>query len=240
MSWVRERRFRMTGGVSRLLGSNFDVGSNDQLFWLTLRDGSTPHLFYANHDEFDAQVNRRILPISPLWLIEAMGVSELDPYKITQQPSTRADGMIEITTYVPSPIGNFTRTLVVDPKFGYTRQLNLRDPSGRLVANATQSNHEYYPSVEMSLPHRVLVQLIPVGDPPLELDITIGKYLVNSLDPNNTAEFETPNTNGFEVVNLVALDQGIERAVTPAPVSPPQTGPAVSYRGVQWDGTIRR
>jgi hypothetical protein len=238
--WQRERRFRMAGGISRMLGNNFEVGSNDEWFWMAIRDGMNPQLFVARHEEFDAQPHRRILPISPLWIVEALGVVSIEPHQLMGEPAKRPDGMVELNTMVPSPTGTYTRTLVVDPQYGFTRQIFLRDPTGRLVATANQTQHEYYPSISMSLPHRVVVQLTPALDPPTEIDITIGKYAVNHLDPNQTAGYEAPNPAGYEVIQLVQYNQGMAQAVTPIQVTPPNTQPNSAFRGVDWDGPLFR
>jgi hypothetical protein len=148
--------------------------------------------------------------------------------------------MLELSTMVPTPTGTYTRTLVVDPKFGYSRQVFLRDPTGRLVATANQLEHEFYPSIAMSLPHRVVIQLTPALDPPTEIDITIGKYAVNTLDPNVNNGFDMPNAAGYQVVNLVQYNQGLPQAVTPIQVTPPNVQPNSAYRGVPWDGPLFR
>lgn len=240
--WVRDRKFKLSGGISRMLGNNFEVGSNDQYFWMTVRDGSRPQLFFARHDEFESQGIRRILPVSPLWILEALGISELDPYRVLGPPVNRPDGMMELSTMAPTATGTYTRTMVIDPKFGYTRQILLRDPSGRLVASAAQSEHNYYASAGLSLPHRVLIQLVPVMDPPTEIDVTIGGYVINGLDANQPTGFELPNQNGYEVVNLVQFNQGLPQAVTPVQVAPalPPSVPPTAYRGVPWDGSVVR
>jgi hypothetical protein len=104
------------------------------------------------------------------------------------------------------------------------------------VANAQQSKHQYYPSIQTSLPHEIKVQLIPAGDPTLELDISIGAYLVNGLSPDNTSQFALPNMNAFRVHNLAQ-----PQASTPPTVAPPQSNdPRSAYRGVPWDERTAR
>ena len=236
ITWAREKRFRMTASVAGIAG--VDIGSNDEAFWMAIRGGLTKEMFFARHIEFESQMHRPVLPVSPVWLVQAMGVCELDVSRLSQQPVTRADGLVELTTIEPSPIGDYARTLVVDPKYGFSRQVFLRDPSGRLVANAQQSKHEFYSSVQTSLPHQVKVQLIPAGSPVLELDIAIASYVVNGLAPDNMTQFEMPSTNGYTLINL---GQNGPQAVTPQQVAPPQSSyPQVSYRGVSWDGGIVR
>lgn len=235
VTWAREKRFRMTASVAGIAG--VDIGSNDEVFWMAIRGGLTKEMYFARHVEFESQVDRPVLPVSPIWLIQAMGICEIKS-RIIQNPVTRADGLVELTTEEPSPIGIYTRTLVVDPKYGFTRQVFLRDPTGRLVANAQQSKHEYYASIQSSLPHHVKVQLIPSGSPLLELDISIASYVVNSLATDNMTQFVMPNTNGYQVINL---GQSGPQAIVPQQVAPPQPNyPQVSYRGVPWDGMSTR
>jgi len=225
----------MTASVAGVAG--VDIGSNDEEFWMAIRGGLTKEMYYAKHIEFESQTDRPILPVSPVWLIQAMGVCEIDLTRLPQ-PVTRADGMVELTTVEPSPIGNFTRTLVVDPKYGFSREVFLRDPSGRLVANAKQSKHEYYSSAQTSLPHLVKVQLMPSGNEVLELDISIASYVVNSLAADNMTQFVLPNTNGYRVENLGRRGP---QAIIPQQVAPPQLGyPQGAYRGVPWDGITKR
>ena len=232
ITWAREKRFRMTASVAGVAG--VDIGSNDEVFWMAIRGGLTKEMVYARHFEFESQIDRPVLPVSPVWLVQAMGVCELDISRLAKQHVTRADGLVELTTTEPSPIGNYERTLVVDPKYGFSRQVFLRDPSGRLVAIAQQSKQEYYSSVQTSLPHQVKVQLIPSGSPVLELDISIASYVVNGLSPGNMTQFEMPSTNGYTLINL---GQSGPQAVTPQQVALPQpNNPQVSYRGVPRDG----
>ena len=235
VTWAREKRFRMTASVAGIAG--VDIGSNDEAFWMAIRGGLTKDMYYAKHIEFESQVDRPVLPVSPVWLIQAMGICDLDLNQLVQQPVTRADGLVELTTVEPSPVGNYTRTLVVDPKYGFCRQVFLRDPTGRLVANAQQSKHEYYSSIQSSLPHQVKVQLIPSGNPLLELDISIASYVVNSLASDNMTQFTMPNMNGYSIQNLGQVGP---QANVPQHVAPPQSNyPQVSYRGVPWDGVYR-
>lgn len=242
LTWMRERNFRMTASIAGFRG--LDLGSNQDAFWMTIRIGMTPNLFYARHDDFDAQQVRRVLPVSPLWLIEALGVTSFDPRTLTQEPVNQTDGMIQLSTYVQSAIGPFQRIQVVDPQFGFTRQVFLKDPSGRLVAQAQQTNHEYYSAIQASLPHKVKIQLIPAMDPPIELDISIGSYVVNGMSGNSGTQFAFPNTNGFQLINIAEPLGGATNS--PLPVAPPPAAAPMnpsyhsSLRGVPQDNFIQR
>lgn len=240
MTWARPKKFRMTASVAGIAG--FDLGSNEEVFWMTVRNfATTPTMFFARHDEFESQVHRQVLPVSPVWLIEALGVNDLDLAQVYQTPVARPNGLIEIASAVPSPIGYYQRTLVVDPKFGFCREVFLKDPSGRLVASAYQSKHQYYPSVQTSLPHAVKVQLKPMGEEDMELDITISAYVVNGLSPEGMTQFTMPDRSSYQSVDLTRFNQGSSQAIAPPVVAPPQpTVPRNGYRGVPWDGPIIR
>lgn len=242
LTWMRERNFRMTASIAGFRG--LDLGSNQEAFWMTIRSGMTPQLFYASHADFDAQQVRRILPVSPLWLIEALGVTSFNPSDLALEPVTQPDGMIQLTTFVPSAIGPFQRTQVVDPKFGFTRQVFLKDPSGRFVAQAQQSNHEFYSAIQTSLPHKVKIQLDPAMDPEIELDISIGSYVVNGMTGDTGSQFAFPNMNGYQPINIAAPLGGAPNS--PLPVAPPPAmapmNPSYysSLRGVSQDSFIQR
>jgi len=240
--WERPRRFRMTGGLSRLTGTDFDLGSNDDMFWMATRHGPSPTLYFARHDQFESQMNRQVLPVSPDWLIEAMGIVELDPALVVQTPTTRSDGMLEVESLMNSQIGAYRRTLVIDPKFATVRQVILRDPSGRMLATSTLSNHQHYPALQVSLPHHVQVQLLPVGAEPLDLDVVISFYTLNDNQGTDPDRWTVPNTAGYTVIDLVQMNANQANALPPSAVQFPQYQyaqppvPKTSYRGV---GEIR-
>lgn len=234
--WQRPKSFRLRAGVTSFTGTDFDLGSNDQVFWMAVRQGVTPDLFYASHEQFDQQLQRQELPVSPLWLVEALGIIELDPYALAENPQMRADGLVEITTLVPLPAGTFVRTVVVDPKYGTVKQVMLRDPTRKLLASSQMSQHQYYSSVQYSLPHQVQIQLIPTGKPPLNMVIDIGHYMVNSTEGTDPTRYVMPDQRGYNAVDLIQLGRGSSYGAAPmAPAYPPQNAspPAVSYRGFE-------
>lgn len=239
LNYEKEKRFRVQGSASLGLGS-VDIGSNDEVFWMGIRQGASPTLFYAQHAQFEQQLNRQILPVSPLWLIEAMGIISIDPYQITNQPTLRPDGLLEVRTSTPSPVGNYTRTLMIDPKYGYVRHLFLNDPNGRLVARSSMSDQQYYSAIEYSLPHRVEVQLIPQGTDPMDMVLEIHQYNVNSLDPSMPNLFQFPDTRGYKVEDLTQINAGQTLPVQAQRVSPPDNPPdRFGYRGYQGPNLVR-
>lgn len=236
LAWQRQRSFRMQGSKLGLVG--LDLGSNDAEFWMAVKSGPSPVLYYANHQDFDQQMMRQVLPVSPLWLVEAIGIVELDP-QLVVAARMRADGFMELQTNVPSAVGNFQRTLVVHPVYGHTLQTFLRDPTGRLLASSTMSEHQHYPSIQYSLPRKVQIQLTPAGTPPLELTLFIGNYTINGLNPIDPSRFQMPDSRGYQFVDLIRLNQGDSNAVSLPGVQPAAPPPAVSYRGFEGNTLFR-
>jgi len=234
--WERPRRFRMTGGLSRLTGTDFDLGSNDEVFWMATRRGPSPVMYVARHDQFESQMNRQILPVSPDWLIEAMGIVELDPSTVVQTPTNRGDGMLEVESLISSQIGSYRRTLVIDPRFATVRQVILRDPSGRMLATSTLSDHQHYPSLQVSLPHHIQVQLMPVGTEPLDLDVVISFYTLNDNQGTDPQRWTIPDSAGYTVKDLVQMNASQTNQLPASAVQFPQYQyaqpqvPQASYR----------
>ncbi len=236
--WQRPKNLRIQGGLSRMLGTDFDIGSNDQAFWMSTRHGPSPIMYVARHDLFESQIQHQVLPVAPSWLIEALGVIEIDPNFVTRLPQLRPDGWLEVITLVPSPSGNYERTLLIDPQRGVSRQVVLRDPTGRLVAYATQSKHQLYDSVQFALPHEVRVQLIPVNSPPLDLQFEVAYYAVNANEGNDPSRFILPDTTGYTVVDLSNLDAAQQSSSPPA-YQPAGVSTTIGYRGLELPRMIR-
>jgi hypothetical protein len=235
MVWERPRRFRMTGGVLSANSNDFDLGSNDEIFWMATRHGPGPQpsLHYARHEQFATQMERQILPVSPEWLIEALGIIELDPSSVIGTPHIQAQGLMEIESTIASPIGLYRRTILVDPKSAVVSRVLLRDPNGRLLATSVLSDHKAYSSFQVTLPHKIQAQLIPTGGPPIDLTISVAYYTINDnqgLDPNR---WTPPNAAEYNLVDLVQQNIGNSNAVRPPEYQPATLGvPQVSYRGV--------
>lgn len=209
LSWHRESDFRLQAyfGATRMLGDTLDAGSNSEGFWLLTKipgPGERPTLYYARHDQFDAQSGpRRILPVSPLWIREALGVIEFDPEGQHQGPLELPNGKVEIRSLIPTVRGVYERIVIVEPTRAMIQQLILKDPDGRMVASAQQSEHQYYSAIDANLPHRVDLQLQPNDGPVLAFTLRIGFYTLNEIVGNEALRYVMPDPTGLAVVDLV-------------------------------------
>ena len=150
LQWERPHNFNLQAYVgSRVLGTALAAGSNSQEFWLQTQTPPPATLYYARHDDFENQMGpRRILPVSPLWLREALGIVEFDPTFEHEGPLVRTDGKLEVRSLIPSPRGAYRRVVIFAPSTGAIEETVLYDQTGKLVARAQQSEHEYYSAIQ--------------------------------------------------------------------------------------------
>lgn len=217
LKWERPHNFHLEAYLgSRLMGVALAAGSNKDMFWL--QQSSPPTLYYASHNEFNSQAGpRSILPVSPLWLREALGVVEFDPALQHDEPIERADGKVEVRSYIPTARGPYRRHVVLDPKFATVHQTLLYNDQNKLVAVAQQSEHQYYSAIDYSLPHKIEIQLQPDQGPPLAFSVEVGFYLINQVAANQTDAFTLPDKTGITAVNLVQINSGGAAAASTPP-----------------------
>ncbi|MGN6548206.1 MAG: hypothetical protein ACTHK7_24435 [Aureliella sp.] len=231
LSWHRSARFRLQAypGATRMLGDALDAGSNEEAFWLLTKIPGERHtLYFARHDQFDTQTGpRRILPVSPLWIREALGVIEFDPAWHHEGPLARPDGKMEIRSTIPTPRGSYQRIVIVEPTRATIQQLVLIDPDGKMVASAQQSEHSYYSAIDTSLPHRVDLQLKADDGPVLAFTVRIGNYIINEVMGDENLRYAMPDPTGLQVVDLVQANTAVGQS-QPVPPNVPTRSAAQS------------
>jgi hypothetical protein len=140
-----------------------------------------------------------MLPVPPTWLIEALGLVELDSTSSWQGPLQRSADTFEIRTDVGGPDGPLTKVLILDTRYGFVREQSVFDSAGRLLATASASQHQYLPGVGVSLPREIKVQLPTM---PLEFELHVDGYVVNQPTTATPHLWQRPEFPGSPAVNL--------------------------------------
>ncbi len=215
LAWERPHNFSLQAyNGARVFGKAFSAGSNSQEFWLEWDQ----NLFYANHNDFENQLGPRpILPVSPLWLREALGVVELDPTMQHSGPTMRPDGKVQIESRIPSPRGFYTRVVVLDAATAAIVETRLYNQDLKEVAQAQQSNHQFYSAVGLSLPHTVNITLQPDEGEKLAFTVDLEFYLVNEPASTDVNAFTRPDSSGLSTRNLVQASTNM----VPGTLTPP-------------------
>ncbi len=200
----RDRKFRLRASLPIILGAGMDMGSNDEMFWFEVPEGISKTLYYARHDQYQQQLNRAILPVDPTWVMDALGLVQIDPNTVVAGPVRREDGKLEIRNTLTMPDGVYQRVCFIEPRAGYVTNQFLYAPGGNLVAQSEASNHVYYEQQGCALPHQVELHLAPTVGPPLALKISVAAYTVNQLLSGDPGLFVMPQS-ASNMVDLTTL-----------------------------------
>ncbi len=203
----RDKNFRLRASLP-IIFAGIDMGSNTESFWFEVPEGVSKTLYYARHDQYQQQLSRAILPIDPTWMIDALGLVELDPSNVIAGPITRTDGRLEVRSTQSMPDGVYQKVLILDPKAGFVTDQFLYAPSGNLIARSHATKHAYYASYECSIPHEVEIHLLPSVGPPLSMKIEVGSYAVNQLLSGDPNLFVMP-TSAPQRIDLTTLSGGL-------------------------------
>lgn len=233
----RDRKFRLRASLP-IMFAGIDMGSNDELFWFEVPEGVSKTLYYARHDQYQQQLHRAILPVDPTWVMDALGLVQLDPSTVVAGPITRSDGKLEIRNTVSMPDGVYQRVCLIDPQAGYVTDQFLYAPNGNLIAKSAASQHVYYAEPQCAIPHRVELHLVPSVGPPLSMRIEIGSYAINQLLSGDPQLFTMP-TSAPQAIDLTTLANGGAPTVPPPTISSPIQYSADAGTAQPLRGTLR-
>ena len=200
--YEQPRRFRLFAETT-LTGRELDMGSNDERYWMWLKPMRPPAVLHGRHDQFEQSLARQFLPVSPDWLVQALGLVYLDPAGRHEGPRQIRPGVVQIETHLPSAGGELLRVLEVDEQRGLVLAQHLYDAFGTEVASAVASDHRFDPLQGVSLPARVVVNLPTT---PLTFTFEADSYAVNQPLPDPMSLWAMPDLSGsgydyFDVAN---------------------------------------
>jgi hypothetical protein len=244
IEYERPNRFKLTG--SFMATSELNVGSNEQFLWIWGRHAPGA-LLYVRHDQYDQTIAHQLMPVPPSWLIEALGVLSIDPLGQYSGPILLENGYIEIQSKWFAGRGEpLSRTLVIDPKYGFVVEQQIRDGQGRLLASSVASAHRHYPEWNVSLPSEVDVQInVPGQQMPFRMSLDIGEYTINGLGPPDPQFWTMPDAGNYPVYDL--SDPSVQRQLLGITTNSPPRAIAdqrgefrFQYRGYTQPSTMRR
>lgn len=216
----RDRMFRLQASLPIVLGAGVDMGSNDEVFWFEVPEGiGDKTLYYARHEQYQQQLNRAVLPVDPTWVMDALGLIQIDRNAVVAGPIQRSDGKLEVRSTLAMPDGIYQRVCLIEPRAGYVTDQLLYAPAGNLIAQSHATNHVYYDEVQCALPHQVEITLSPIVGQPLSMRIEVGSYAVNQLLSGDPNLFVMPQS-ASRAIDLTTLSAPPATAMVtpPAPV----------------------
>jgi hypothetical protein len=198
VAFERPQRFRLRAetGIS---GTEFDLGSNDELFWFWVRRSQPPAMYYCRHEQFAASQARQMMPFEPAWLIEALGVVQLDPALPHQGPYFLPNDRLRIDTIRDTPQGPVTKVTIIDGSQGWVLEQHLYDARRQLLASSVASGHRRDPLSGLIMPTAVQLHCPPAQ---LSLRLDLGNVEINRPLGDAAALWAMPNYSGAPVVNM--------------------------------------
>jgi hypothetical protein len=175
MAVERPRNFRLQGTI---LSSNVvDLGSNDERFWVWVKNDEDPMILTARHDCLRAAQEQLPLPFEPDWLIEALGVIPLDEHEIEYEKSPSDPKKCFFRRQRKAPDGTPVELVsTVDTCLGVIVDHSLSDRAGNMIALAKMGEHEHDGRTGIVLPHMVKLSWPQLG---LALSLKMGAIEVN-------------------------------------------------------------
>ncbi len=176
-----------------------DVGSNEELFWFWVKRNEQPGVYFCRHDQFAASPARRMVPIDPAWMIEALGLVEFDPALPHEGPITLPGGKLEVRTLRDTPEGPAYKSTIVDARQLWVLQQQYFNPQGQLIARSLASNHRRDPLTGSYIPGTVKIES-PSADFSMRLDL--GDVEVNRLSSATAQLWTVPTYDGAPLFDL--------------------------------------
>lgn len=219
----RPRRFRLRA-ETRITGPELDLGSNDEIYWVWVKRNEQPAIYWGKHAEFDKSTARDIVPIPPDWLIQALGVVEIDPTARHEGPFRSRPGQLEIRSHLVMNQREVTKVMVIDDARGWVLEQHLYDANQQPIASSVASAFQFDQVHGVSLPRFVEIRLPPAG---LSFSLQTDRHLVNQLSGDPNQLWTMPQITGVPTIDLASPDALGLRANNPLMARRPQRSSAL-------------
>jgi len=192
------RRFRLQAQTS-VTGPELDIGSNDDLFWLWLRQHDPKIVAFCRHEQYAQSAARRLLPIRADWMPELLGLVNFRPEDAHEGPFPLPDGRIEIRSRIAAPDGELFKSTILDGTTGLVAEQHLFTPAGERLASVRTGRHRVDPPSGAALPH-----LVEISWPASQIDFTLelAGVTTNSASADPGQLWQMPAYPGYEPVDL--------------------------------------
>jgi hypothetical protein len=190
------RNFRLI--AQSVMGNEVDLGSNQEHFWFWNKHNDEKHVFRARHDE-PGKLRRFPIPFQPDWIIEALGVIDIDEEEVTMQPGQPGSNTVVFMADRVSPQGfKIRKVTVVDTCRGVVREHGLYDARGQLIARAILSDHVRDRATQAVLPRQ-----IELDWPQAQLGMTMNLSDIEVNPARIPADiWAVPHITGYSVFDL--------------------------------------
>jgi hypothetical protein len=192
------RRFRLQAQTS-ITGPELDIGSNDDLFWIWLRQHQPPITAFCRHDQYAQSQARRLLPIRADWMPELLGLVNFRPEDSHEGPFPLPDGRLEIRSRLDGGGEPVMKSTILDGTTGLVAEQHLFTPAGERLASVRTTRYRVDAASGAALPHLVEVSW-PASGVDFKLELT--SITVNGPSPDPAQLWQMPAYPGYQPVDL--------------------------------------
>ena len=198
------RRFRLRAQTA-VTGSELDIGSNDDLFWLWIRRHQPPMMLHCRHDQYDQSSARRLLPIRADWMPELLGLVNFRPEDRHEGPFPLPDGRLEIrsriqqATGVTGADGQLLKSTILDGTTGLVMEQHLFTEAGERLASCRTTKHRVDPQSGAALPRLVEVSWPASG---IEFNLELSAISTNNPSTDPGQLWQMPAYEGYTPIDL--------------------------------------
>ncbi|MBM4058906.1 MAG: hypothetical protein FJ275_11870 [Planctomycetes bacterium] len=191
-------RFRLQAQTS-ITGPELDIGSNDELFWIWLRQHRPPITAFCRHDQYARSQARRLLPVRADWMPELLGLVNFDPSASHNGPHPLPDGRLEIRSRLSGDGEELLKSTILDGTTGLVAEQHLFTPAGERLASVRTSRYRVDPASGAAVPHLVEVSWPASG---VDFKIELAAVTVNGPSPDPAQLWQMPAYPGYEPIDL--------------------------------------
>ncbi|MGE3807570.1 MAG: hypothetical protein AB7K24_23140 [Gemmataceae bacterium] len=181
----KPRNFRLS---ARMGGNTMvDLGSNNEEFWYWIAKSEPPYLFHCSYNDLPRVPPERMpFPFQPEWVMETLGLAELDPsknYQVITKPQS-----FELIEQTRSAQGQPVRKVTVFSRAPSSVQVtshSLQDAQGKEMCAAYVTDVQVDAASGAVIPR--MVQLVWPAEK-IKLKLRLNEIVVNqALAPERTA-----------------------------------------------------
>lgn len=200
------RRFRLRAQTA-VTGSELDIGSNDDLFWLWIRRHQPPVMLFCRHDQYAQSAARRLLPLQADWMPELLGLVTFRQEDRHEGPFPLPDGRIEIRSRITpqtaspnaAPEGDLLKSTILDGTTGLVVEQHLFTVAGERLASVRTTKHRVDPQSGAALPRLVEVSWPASG---VDFQLELAAITTNTPPTDPGQLWQMPAYEGYEPVDL--------------------------------------
>ena len=171
LACTKPRNFRMMSGHLLTSGTEVDLGSNDQEFWMYIKRPE-PTLLYASHTDFSAGKAALPIPFETDWVLEALGMSTYDPTLAYSADLDQKDRVYTLSWDAMTPRGDAVRKVIV---FSGDRESGERPQVRKHVV--LDANRNVVASAEIVEVERIVVPA-PPNSRQAEVAYTVPRHVI--------------------------------------------------------------